>query len=161
MFYSLEGLAKRDAWLGKQIEERAVRNAEKRLSERYAPIEQEFQSQQHIARLVPQIERQISEARTWDRFTELEPQIVNILKSDRNITLDRAYMKAYQENVVPRLVADRNKVRTEVLEELKKQPTNTSAPARSFRPAAPNQNVDSRGRRDLNDVIREQLNGLE
>lgn len=137
--YSLEGLAKREEWLARKIEEKAIQQAEDRLSKRYAPIEQQWQAQQAQAELMPKIERQISEARQWDKFNELEPKIIEILKSDRSITLDRAYLKAYQEEVAAereRLTTDRNKIRTEMLAEIKKKPAASAAPTGVVKPVA-------------------------
>src|SRR3990167_6387410 len=135
--YSLEGLAKRDEWLAKQIEGKVVQQAEDRMTKRYAPMEQEWQNQQRTAQLVPVIERQIAEARTWPNFQELEPTIVQKLKSDHQMTLDRAYVLSYQEQVVPKVSADRNKIRTELLAELRQKPVSSSAPASQVRPSAP------------------------
>jgi hypothetical protein len=138
MVYSLEGLNKRDEWLARKIEEKAIKQAEANLSKRYEPIEKQWQSQQEMARMVPVVERQIAEARQWEQFTELEPRIIELLKADKNITLDRAYLKAYQEWSVQereKLSADRNRVRTEVLAEIKKKPVASSAPAAGVRPA--------------------------
>lgn len=151
--YSLEGLALRDEWLAKKIEERAVRQAEDRFSQRYAPIEQEWQQQQRYNQMVPVIEKQIAEARQWPNFSELEPEIIKILKADQRTTLEKAYVQAYQQHVVPKLTTDHNKVRTAVLAELRKQPVASSAPAAQVKPAANTLPENA----SMEEVIRESL----
>lgn len=148
-FYSLEGLAKRDEWLARQIEAKAVKQAEERIAARYKPIEQAWQSQEHLARIAPVVEKQIAEARTWPNFEELEGEIVQLLKTDRNLSLEGAYMRAYQKNVVPKMVADRNKVRSEVLAEIKKKPSASGTPVAGIKPGPTAQT----GPRSLEDII--------
>jgi hypothetical protein len=151
--YSLEGLAKRDEWLAKQIEARAVKQAEAALSKRYAPIEQEWQQRERMNQIVPQIESQIAEARQWDKFNDLEPRIVEILRTDKRLSLEGAYMRAYQEEVAKereRLTTDHNKVRASVLDEIKKRPVSSSAPVNPSRPVA----VPQQGPVDLDEVVR-------
>jgi hypothetical protein len=141
--YSLQGLAKRDEWLAKQIEERAVRQAEERLTKRYGPIEERWKQQAYYEQVSPIIDKQIAEARTWPHFDELEQDVVGLLNADKTkrMTLEGAYMKAYHAKITPRVTADRNKVRTEVLDELRRTPQSTAAPARprvpNARPQAP------------------------
>ena len=150
--YSLEGLAQRDEWLARKIEERAVRQAEERFGQRLQPIEQERQQAQRYQQTVQVIERQISDARTWPNFTELEPKIVQILKADPQISLERAYVKAYQDEVVPRHVTDRNKMRTDILAELRQKPVASSGPSGQVRPGAAQQ-----GNRSMDQVIMDAL----
>lgn len=155
--YSMKGLRARDEWLARQIEERAVKQAEDRMAKRYAPIEQEWQTQQRIAQTVPIIEKQIAEARTWPNFTELESEIVAALKADQNLSLDRAYMQVYHHTVTPKLQADRNRIRTEVLGEIKAKPMASSAPVSQTRPGA----AASGTPRSLEEIIAESVATLK
>lgn len=153
--YSMEGLQKLLDWQAKQVEQRAVQRAEESAAKRYAPIEQEWQAQQQYAKMVPVIQQQITEARTWDRFNELEPVIIEALKADRSLSLEKAYVKAYQGDVASereRLSADRNKIRTEVLEEIRKKPVASSVPTSSVRPG-----TQPSGSRSLEDIISEEV----
>lgn len=154
--YSMKGLQARDEWMARQLRDQAVKEAEAFLASRIQPIEEERRTRQaydeHMARVVPQIERQVAEARTWPNFTELEPEIIQMIKADRNLSLEGAYMRAYQKNIVPKLSADRNRVRTEVLSELQRQPKQTAAPVV---PGQPRQ--EPTGPRDMDSVIREAL----
>ena len=130
--YSMDGLQNLLKWQAENVEKRAVA----KVQEHYAPMEREWHNRQQMDQMVPVIERQIADARTWPNFTELEPDVVRILKSDPNISLERAYVKAYQEIQVPKVSADRNKIRTEVLAELKQKPVSSSAPSSQIRPGA-------------------------
>ena len=150
--YSLDGLALRDEWLARKIEERAVTQAEARMAKRYQPIEQEWQQQQRLAQIAPQVERQIADARTWPNFSELEPEVVKILRSDPSISLDRAYVRAYQEQVIPKVSVDRNKMRTELLAELKQKPVSSSAPSGQARPSP-----QQAGPRSIEQIILDEL----
>lgn len=150
--YSQEGLQKLLDWK----EQQAVKKAISQVEERYKPIEQAWQSQEQIAKMVPIVERQIAEARTWDKFTELEPRVVELLKTDRNITLERAYVKAYQEATTTerqKLTTDRNAIRSEVLAELKRKPTASATIAAPVKPGP----AEPTGPRSMEEIIRESL----
>lgn len=145
--YSMEGLQALLKWQEDQVATRTIKQVE----QRYAPIEQAWQSQEQMAKMVPVIEKQIAEARTWDKFTELEPKIVELLNADKNISLERAYLKVYQEASVAErqaLTVDRNKMRGDIIAELKKKPTASSAPVGAVKPSK-----ETAGPRSLEDII--------
>jgi hypothetical protein len=129
--YSMEGLRALMDWQAAQVEQRTIKQVE----ERYKPIEQAWQSQEQYNKLVPVVEKQIAEARKWPNFTELETEIVSLLKANQNLTLEGAYREAYHRNVAPKLSADRDRIRQEVLAEIKKAPVKApSAPVVATRP---------------------------
>ena len=153
--YSMEGLQKLLDWQGRQTKDTAVREAEERIAKRYAPIEQRWQQEERMAQVVPQIERQIADARKWDKFSDLEPRVIEFLKTDRNLSLEGAYIRAYQESVASerdKFTVDRNKMRSEILQEVKKRPTSTSVPGASARSTA-----DQDGSESMDDLIRADL----
>lgn len=147
--YSEEGLGALMDWNARNVEQRVISKVE----QRYAPIEQDWQAQRRREELMPQIERQITEARQWDRFAELEPEIIQVLQQNPTMNLERAYMHTYQKNVVPKLAADRNTMRSEILAELKKAPVQTSAPTRSMKTTS----TAPTGPRPIEDIIREEM----
>lgn len=147
--YSMEGLQKLLAWQSQQVEERAVKQAEDRYSKRYEPIEREWQAREQMAKIVPVVEKQVTEARTWPLFKENEPEIIQALKADPNVSLERAY----QNVVLPKIQADRTKMRTEVLAELKNKPMSTAAPVTAAKAGT----QVSTGPRNLEDIIREEV----
>ena len=116
------------AWQARQVEKKVSSQVEQQVSKRYAPIEEAWKRQEYLAKITPQIDQQVAEARTWDRFAELEPLVVELMNKDPRISLEKAYMVTYQKNIIPKLTSDRNKVRADVLAELKRQPIGTAAP---------------------------------
>lgn len=153
MVYSMEGLQKLLEWQSSQVEQRTIKQVE----QRYKPIEQQWQADQEYQKMVPVVEKQIAEARTWDGFNELEPKILDILKTDKTISLERAYMKAYQAHVAEereKLTTDHNKVRTSVLAEIKKKPTASAAPSGGVKPTSKTQPT---GPRSIEDIINDSL----
>lgn len=154
--YDLEGLNQLMAWQSRQVEKRVLAQAEEKITKRYAPIEQEWQRQQYYNQVSPIIDQQVAEARTWDRFPELEEKVVEIMASDKNISLERAYMMAYQKEVVPKLAADRNRVRADVLEEMKKRPVTTSAPVNPMQPKTSQETGQS-----IEDIILAEMRKLQ
>ena len=130
--YSMEGLQSLLAWQSENVEKRVTQ----RVQERYAPLEQERQTRQRMEQMVPVIEKQIAEARQWPHFAELESEVIKNLKADPQISLERAFVKAFNEFQVPKVTAERNKIRTDVLAELKQRPVSSSAPAAQVRPGA-------------------------
>jgi len=126
--YDLDGLDQLMAWQARQVEKKVSSQVEQQVSKRYAPIEEAWKRQEYLAKITPQIDQQVAEARTWDRFAELEPLVVELMNKDPRISLEKAYMVTYQKNIIPKLTSDRNKVRADVLAELKRQPIGTAAP---------------------------------
>lgn len=150
--YSMEGLQKLLQWQAENVEKRVTAQ----VSQRYAPIEQEWRSQQEYARAVPVVQQQIAEARKWPQFVENEAEITAALQADRNLSLEGAYRQV----VIPRFAADKTKIRTEVLDELRKKPIGaTSAPTAQARPR-PAQPTGG-AKRDTEDIIRDAIAGLQ
>jgi len=154
MGYSMQQLQALLDWKEKKAVEKAISQVE----ERYKPIEQQWQAQERYAKMVPVVEKQIAEARTWDKFSELEDKIVGLLAADKSLSLERAYMRAYQEymqsEVLPKYTTDRNTIRQEVLAEIKKKPTASASPTA---PAKPNPFENSGISGGLEDVITAEL----
>lgn len=148
--YSMDGLKKLLEWNSKDTETRVV----KQFEERYKPIEADWQERRRIEATLPLIRKQIEDAKTWPLFNENEEDITKVLAADPSISLESAYRKV----VFPKIIAERNTTRQDVLKELKTAPTSTSVPARAAtKPAAPASN----GPRSLEDVIKESVETLK
>lgn len=145
LVYSEGGLKNLIEWAITQGETRAVQT----LESRYAPIEQSFQAHQVIQEASRKVTSEINEARTWPQFNENEAEIVKALQQDQRLSLEGAYRKV----VWPKMTSDRNKMREELLQELKKAPSSTSTPNRAAARPAPS----TGGNRSIEDVIREQV----
>lgn len=144
MVYDMEGLKALMAWQAQQVEQR--------VSQRYQPIEEAWRSQEQINQIIPQVQRQVEEARKWPLFTENEADIVTALQKDQTLSLERAY----QQVVYPKLVANKDKVRQEVLSEIKARPGGaTSAPSGGVKPGA-----QATGPRSTTDIIRDSIKSL-
>lgn len=154
--YSMEGLKSLLAWNAKQVESRVNTSYEQRIKQiqdRFAPMETEWQARRKEEAIRPMIQKQIAEAKTWTLFNESEDEILAVLQKDKNISLEGAYRQV----VFPKLVAERNKVRQEVLAEVKAAPTATSVAARTAsKPVA-----QPEGPRNMEDVIRAEVEKLK
>ncbi len=142
--YDLEGLDQLMAWQARQVEKKVATDLETKFSKRYEPIEAEWKQKEYLAKIAPQIEKQIAEARTWPLFTENEGEITKALQADPNLSLEAAW----RQIAVPKMVSDRTKMRTEVLAELKKAPASTAVPGAKMAPGTP-----KAGPRSLEDII--------
>jgi hypothetical protein len=147
--YSMDGLKSLLAWQAKQVESRVTKQVE----ERYKPIESDFQRYQAVQAVIPKVQQQIAEARTWPLFNESEDEIVQILQKNPTMNLDAAYRTI----VWPKLQASRDQMRQEILKEVKTAPRSTSVPAGSVRTAPSTQS----GPRSLEQVIADSIKGLK
>lgn len=159
LVYSLEGLKKLNEWNRAQARKDVLAEVDKK----YGSIQKQWESDQRVQAVIPHIQAQITEARTWPMFNESEDEIVKVLQADPQISLHAAYMKVaipkiQQQHADERakLSTDRNKVREEVLGEIKKAPKATSAPSSPSRPT-----TTSTGPRNLEDVIGEAIKGIK
>lgn len=108
---------------------------EARLAERYKPIEERFRQEQRQQAMMPAIRAQLAEAVKWPLFNESQNEILAVLKADQKISLEGAYRQV----VMPKLAADRNKLREDLIKEINTKPIATGtkgAPAKNT--ATPN-----------------------
>jgi hypothetical protein len=165
--YSMEGLAKLNAWNRDQARKQALDDVEKQ----YGGMRREWEQHQLVQRTLPKVQAQIEAARKWDKFTENEQDIVRALQADQQLSLEGAYNKV----VVPKINAEkdaalnaakgvetdnqalRDRIRAEILKELKTAPRATSA---SGGGAKPNPERSS-GPRSLESVIEEAMKSLK
>lgn len=148
--YDMEGLKALLAWQANKTEARVT----KQIEERYKPIESEWEAQQRIAEILPKVRADIAEARTWVKFNENEDDIVAALQSNPKLSLEGAY----RQIVFPKVAADRDKMRQELLKEIKQAPQSTSATSGASKASA--QSATS-GPRNLEDVIAEAVKTLK
>ena len=154
--YSMEGLSKLFDWRDRQVESRVLGQAEDRISKRYGPMEQEWKAHKMREQALPGIEKQVAEAKTWPNFDELEPEVIKLLNTDPNISLELAYIQTYNKIIVPKLALDRNKMRSELLSEVQKRPTASAAPNSPVKPV-----TTSVGPRSIEDIITEEVSKLK
>lgn len=81
------------------------------------------------AKLENDVKSELAEARQWDGFTELEPEIHKLMTSDKRITLRSAYHRVHTEWRKRHDAEIKTRTRQEVLNEIKAaSPTNTASP---------------------------------
>jgi hypothetical protein len=145
--YSMDGIKALMEWNAKNVEARVTQQFEKR----YGPLENSYNEYQQVQAVLPEVNQQIAEARTWSKFNENEPAIVKALKDNPRWSLERAY----QAVVYPQIQADRDKMRAELLKEIKSAPRATSASSTASRPQA-----TPGAPRSLEDIIADSVKGL-
>jgi hypothetical protein len=154
--YSLDGLKSLLKWQAGQTEARLNSTYEaklKAIEDRYGPMANDWQEYQRKEAVRPMIRKQMEEAKTWAMWDESEEEVLQVLQKNPNISLEGAY----REVVFPKLIADRNKVRQEVIQEVKKAPVASSMPSR----AATKPVATSGGPRSLEDIIKESISTIK
>lgn len=147
--YSMDGLRNLLAWNAQQVESRVTKQVTQQFEKRYGPIESDWNNRRRLEATIPIVRKQIEEAKTWPLFNESENEITEALRRDPNLTLEGAYRLV----VFPKLVAERNKMRQDVIREVQAAPRATAVTSRAAtKPTAPNV-----GPRSLEDIIKEQV----
>jgi len=116
------------------------------------PFEQERAARQAIESAIPCVEAQIEEASNWMMFSESRAEILAELQKDPHVSLEIAYQRV----VLPKLAANRDAIRADVLKELQSRPHSTTTNQHGVRP--------KRGRRwpqDTADIARQAMRGLK
>jgi hypothetical protein len=128
---------------------------QKLLDERLAPVQQIEQERQLMQQWDGAVQRQrtvIEDARAnWAGFKDAENQIRDLIAANPSLTLEGAYRQA----VLPKLQADRDKMRQEILAEMNRRPAAASGTVPGAAPAA------SAGEQSTEDVIRDAIRGLK
>lgn len=144
--YSMEGLDKLNEWNQRKAEQRAYARVMKEIEQNYGPIRESFQNyqvtQQQYQQAMPYVQKQIEDARKWPKFNDNEGDIVKALQDHQEWGLERAYqevvwpkMQAEQERQLSEAKVSRDKMRQELLAELKQAPRATSTSASATKPS--------------------------
>jgi hypothetical protein len=155
--YDMAGLQKLLDWQAKKVEDRVTKQITQQVEQRYDPIRQQWESEQRRQQMIPVIQKQIADARTWPGFAENETEIIEVLKADQNISLEAAYRKVYIPKLQAQAQTTRDDMRRTVLEELKGRPTTTSVPTSAVKPNP----TKPQGPRNLEDVIADAVKTLK
>lgn len=146
--YSMEGLKALLSWQTKQ--------AEDRISKRYAPIEQEWKANKQLETIIPEINRQVAEARQWPLFETNEPAIVKALQANPKLSLEGAYRQIVVPQLQSNIASAEQSTRAKVIEELQKAPRSTSAPTSPSKPT-----LVKAGAKSVEDIIKESIQHLK
>jgi len=154
MVYSMDGLKALNAWNRTQARKETLTEVYKQ----FGPMAKEWQNHHETqARMnvsVPQVQQQIADARTWPLFNEHEMEIVKALQDNQKLSLEGAYRQV----IYPKLVADRGKMREEILREVQKAPRATAVSGPASRSTT---QVTPTGPRALEDVISDSIKALK
>jgi hypothetical protein len=154
--YSLEGLEKRFEWERRQAQKEAMAQVDPVLK----PIKERAEAEKRINAAAAKTVSQVKHAEdNWPNFKEHADEILKTLQDDKpgKLSLMDAYtvvINRKHEERVAALTVDHNKVRANVLAELKKTPTSTSTG-----PSATGvvKNAPKPGTRSLETVIAERV----
>lgn len=164
--YSAEGLQKLLKWTSDKATADAVRQAEEKLGTRLAPFEKGAQAQRQRAQFEQKVNTTLQDAATWPHFNERETEILKLLTEDSEQAKTSGVYKhtlqsAYHQVVFGAITTDRQKMREEIIAELKAAPLATSAGAagRKAEPAPDDPTLSERAR--LENVVKKSLAGLK
>lgn len=164
--YSPEGFQKFQEWQARQVENRVLEAVQKK----YGWVDEARAANEKRDQDVKAMQSQIAEATTWDGFEEHRADILKALQDDsaevaknggkhKFRDLGAAYryvLKTKHEQAVAKLSTDRNKLREEVLAEMKARPNGTSTNATNTPVAKPVPGASNEPR-DTKTIIRESI----
>jgi hypothetical protein len=145
--YTMDGIRALLDWQAAQVR----RDIEQKLEQRYGPVLQKHEADAALQAATTRVAAKLQDAiQNWDGFAEAQGDIAKALRADPRLDL----FGAYRQVVFPKLKADRDRIRSEVLAEIQGKPLKVSAttPAGSPPPSA----VSG----DLQSVIRDAIRGL-
>lgn len=154
MGYSAEGLEKLLEWNSAQ----ATKAALKQFEERFGPIEQTFHQSAEWNKATAQMKVVLDDARNnWPRFKDFENEIRDKISEANAQRKILPLETAYRMVVIPKLQADRDSMRSELMAELNAKPGAAVKPATRVAPQA----AAPAGPRDLESVIAASIAGLQ
>ncbi len=120
---------------------------DQQVAQRLKPIETERAAAQFEAQAIPKVKAMLAEAQTWPMFKENMAEIQAAhAKLPQNIPPGEALRMAYHSVVTPKLAANRDTIRQEVMDELKNRPhsstVTTTVAGRGTQSAEPVDSVD-------------------
>lgn len=117
----------KSVWFSPERVQQLLEAYDKRLDERFAPLEQREAARDLHARAQSDAQRILSEAESWEGFAENKAAIWQEMANDGRISLETAYRRV----VVPII---RDSARQALLAELREKPTATTASPSSAQP---------------------------
>jgi hypothetical protein len=130
---------------------------DQQVAQRLKPIEQERAAAQFEAQAIPKIKAQLAEAQTWPLFKEHQAEIQKAVAAlPQNLPPEVVLRQAYQSVVLPKLAANRDTVRSEVMAELKNRPH-----ASTVTTTVSGRGVQSPEAVDTEDIVRQALASIK
>lgn len=158
--YSTQGIVKLLEWQNAQTEKRLIAQ----MDERYKPIQDKFQGDQRAQATWNKLQQLVNHARTnWRGFKENEDAILAKVTARKATSLDDAYRQVMDEvreakdkehqKQLDGLKADREKIRKEIEDEIRRQPKSTAAGGG----AAASRTEESAGPRTTEQIIKDSM----
>ncbi|HEX6272885.1 MAG TPA: hypothetical protein VFZ53_07595, partial [Polyangiaceae bacterium] len=108
--YTIQGFQAVLDWRDAKIEER--------IAKQFDPILTEHRTREATQQAVERVKSQVADALTWDGFQENQAEIAKAMREDRRLNLEAAYRRV----VIPKLRAQRDTMRGEILAEINGKP---------------------------------------
>lgn len=160
--YSAEGLQKLLKWTTDKATADALKQAEAKLGRRLEPFEKGAANAKREAQQQQRINGTLQEAATWPQFKDREAEILKVLEADSEQAkttgkFQHNLLSAYHQVVFGAVTTDRQKIREELIAEMKAAPAATSAGSagRKPEPIADDPNINERER--LTNVVHRAL----
>lgn len=131
----------------------AEQRIQQQFEKQYGPMAQDWKSAQMMRGAQDKAQNQLAAAHQWVGFQEHQQAILEALQSDRSLSLEQAYIKI----VSPKLSGNRDEMRKQLLAELSQKPRGAQGIVKPSGTAP----VAAAGPRDIEDVIRESIAGLD
>lgn len=122
--YSPEGLKALLDWHAAQVQSQ--------MESRYKPVLDEHEMRAAVSAAEGRVRAKVQAALDWPGFAEAQGDIAKALRADRTLDLHGAYMRV----VIPKLKADRDAMRAELLAEIQGKPLKVSTTAPHGAPPA-------------------------
>jgi hypothetical protein len=131
--YSPAGLRKLLDW--------NANNVESRIAQRYRALEEKHQVDEQMRGAVGRVQQKVQNAMQWEGFADNQNEIAAVLKANRQMSLD----DAYRQVVLPKLKADRNTMRAQLLAEINGKPARVTGttPGAGVPPAVLSDDIES------------------
>ncbi len=110
--------------------QRTLQQAQQQFDQKLGPMMQDWESRQYMAKVVPQVEKKLAEARTWFGFKENEAEITKVFNANPQMSIEQAYMHVIQ----PRLAESDSQKKQRWMQEAQKARPRTGAPTVSSKP---------------------------
>ena len=130
----------------------AIQQMEAKFNEQFGPMARDYKQAQMMQGAHAKASQRLSVAAQWPGFKENQAEIRAAFAADKNLTLEQAYIKV----VTPKMQTSRDEMRKQLIAEINQKPRG-AAGAIGGAPRA----AVSEGPRDIEDIIRDSIKGLE
>lgn len=154
--YTTEQFKKHTAWVARQATREARAEMQTEMDKRLGPIEKERQAAAHREAIQPQINARMQWLEKLPMFNEHSDAVLTLMRTSREQGRPISAEGAYIVTVVPKLLADYQKMYQKVLKDIQSKPHPANrTPATPTRAATPAAGANPKA--TIEDVIRESV----